>query len=209
MNLLRRFRFPLIGGAVVVLIVGFLLFRPDKLFIDDAVDESLDQAFAPESTDEDTALTTVPPATAPSTTPAPEAATPAGEVEETAPDPVADAVPTTTAPNAPTLVGTGPWTGIGHTAAGTASIYTQEGRSVLRFEDDTDIQNGPDLFVWLLPSDDYQGGTPADPIDLGKIKGNVGGQNYELPDEYDPAVHQYVLIWCLRFAVPFAGAPLG
>ena len=79
---------------------------------------------------------------------------------------------------------------------------------MLRFEDDTDIQNGPDLYVWLLPSTSYEGGTPAEYIDLGFLQGTVGGQNYDLPDEFDPDVHRTVLIWCLRFAVPFATAPL-
>ncbi len=79
---------------------------------------------------------------------------------------------------------------------------------VFRFEDDTDIQNGPDLFVWLLESDSYEGGSPGEFIDLGKIKGNVGGQNYELPAAFDPDIHQFVLIWCKRFSVPFAASPL-
>ena len=62
--------------------------------------------------------------------------------------------------------------------------------------------------MWLLASEDYDGGSPDDFLDLGKIKGNVGGQNYELPAEFDPDVHRFVLIWCLRFRVPFAAAPL-
>ena len=87
-------------------------------------------------------------------------------------------------------------------------MYEQNGVFVLRFEDNTDIQNGPDLYVWVLPTEDYPDGGPIEYIDLGKIKGNVGGQNYELPAEFDPAVHRTVLIWCLRFSVPFAAAPL-
>ena len=61
---------------------------------------------------------------------------------------------------------------------------------------------------WVLETADYDGGDPPPFIDLGKLKGNVGGQNYELPPEYDPAIHQYVLIWCERFSTPFAAAPL-
>ena len=79
---------------------------------------------------------------------------------------------------------------------------------MLRFEDDTDIQNGPDLYVWVLPSDSYEGGIPDQYLDLGTLTGNVGGQNYQLPEGFDPEVHRTVLIWCLRFAVPFAAAPL-
>jgi hypothetical protein len=119
--------------------------------------------------------------------------------------------PTTTAttqPAQPSVVSTGDFFGIDHSAEGTATVYEQDGSYVLRFEDDTNIQNGPDLYVWVLESDEYQEGAPPEYIDLGKIKGNVGGQNYELPAEYDPEVHQFVLIWCLRFATPFAAAPL-
>jgi hypothetical protein len=103
---------------------------------------------------------------------------------------------------------TGSFTGINHSASGTATIYKQNGAYVLRFEDDTDIQNGPDLYVWLLATDSYTGRAPTEYIDLGKLKGNVGGQNYQLPDGFDPSLHRAVLIWCLRFGVPFAGAPL-
>ena len=64
------------------------------------------------------------------------------------------------------------------------------------------------MFVYLLESDNNDGGDPGELIDLGKIKGNVGGQNYELPSEFDPDVHQFVLIWCKRFTEPFAASPL-
>ena len=50
----------------------------------------------------------------------------------------------------------GSFVGIDHQAAGTATVYLQNGRYVLRFEDDTEIQNGPDLYVWVLPSDSYE-----------------------------------------------------
>jgi len=60
----------------------------------------------------------------------------------------------------------------------------------------------------VLPSDDYEGGTPPDYIDLGKIKGNVGGQNYALPADFDPDLHRSVMVWCVRFSEPFAAAPL-
>jgi len=109
----------------------------------------------------------------------------------------------------PIEISSGVFAGIDHAAVGTVKVFEQDGRHVLRFEDDTDIQNGPDLYVWLLPASSYQGGAPTEYIDLGTLKGTVGGQNYELPDEFDPTVHRVVLIWCLRFAVPFAAAPLG
>ena len=200
MDFFTRYRAPIIGIGLVVLVAAFLAFRPDKLFVDDSVGESLADAFsAPAGTAEPaTTITAADPG--PTTTAAP--------VE--APAPTTTTTTTTVAlePAAPVSIATGVFSGIAHSAEGTATVYEQDGRYVLRFEDDTDIQNGPDLYVWLLAGDEYAGGDPGDHIDLGKIKGNVGGQNYELPDEYDPDVHEAVLDWCRRFSTPFAVAPL-
>ncbi len=195
MEFLRRFRWPIIGLGLMVVVVGFLAFRPDKLFVDDAVDESLDEAFAPLVT-----TTTKPPANT-TTTAVP-------MTPEDGSSTTTTTTTTTETPSGPTAVTGGAFYGIDHSAGGTATVYEQDGRFVLRFEDDTDIQNGPDLYVWVLPSEDYEGGTPPAYIDLGRIKGNIGGQNYELPPDFDPAIHRSVLVWCLRFSTPFAAAPL-
>jgi Electron transfer DM13 len=202
MDLIRRFKWPLIGAGAVVLIVGFLLFRPDKLFVDDAVDESLADAFPVAAAADTTAPTTTTTTTQP---PADDTAAPS---DTTAPTTTSTTTTTTTQPAGPVAIAEGAFYGIDHSAEGTATVYEQDGTFVLRFEDDTDIQNGPDLFVWVLESDSYDGGDPGEFIDLGKIKGNVGGQNYELPAEFDPDVHQFVLIWCKRFSVPFAASPI-
>ena len=45
-------------------------------------------------------------------------------------------------------------------------------------------------------------------IDLGSLKGNIGDQNYELPQDVDLGKHQAATIWCSRFNVNFATAPL-
>ena len=199
METLKRFRWPIIGVGLAIAVVAFLAFRPDKLFVDDAVDESLADAFTT------TTAQAVPPQPATSTTAAAETTQPAAE---STPSTTVPPTTTTTAPAAPVQVSMGAFYGIDHSAEGTAAVYEQDGTYVLRFEDDTDIQNGPDLYVWVLPSADYEGGTPPDYIDLGKIKGNVGGQNYALPTGFDPNEHRFVLIWCERFSVPFAAAPL-
>ncbi|MGH8951122.1 MAG: DM13 domain-containing protein [Acidimicrobiia bacterium] len=191
---MSRRRWLAISAAAVVAVVGLLLFRPDTLFTKVESDEELEEAFDETTTTEATVgqATTTRNAD-PSSTTTTEVAT----------------ASTTTITAGPVQVATGRWTGIDHSADGTASIYEQDGAYVLRFEDDTDIQNGPDLYVWLLPAGSYEGGNPAEYIDLGTLKGTVGGQNYKLPPEFDPAIHRAVLIWCLRFAVPFATAPLG
>lgn len=185
-------RWVAIGGVVVVAVVGFLLFRPDTLFTEVRSDESLAEAF-PVTTAGDVS----------------------GVGSTTSPEPTSTTVADTTTSEAeppadqgPVETSTGQFVGIDHSAEGTATVYQQDGQYVLRFEDDTNIQNGPDLYVWLLPSTSYEGGSPSEYIDLGLLKGTVGGQNYQLPVEFDPELHRTVLIWCLRFAVPFAASPL-
>lgn len=198
MNFLRRYRWILLGVGLTAAVLAFLAFRPDKLFVDDAVDETLSDAFVTETTEP------APPVDETTTQP------PTSSTNGTTPTTTKPTPPTSTteAPSGPIAIATGEFFGIDHSAEGTSTVYEQGGTYVLRFEDNTDIQNGPDLLVWLLADDEHESGIPSDYIDLGKIKGNVGGQNYELPSEYDPDVHLFVLIWCLRFNTPFAGAPL-
>jgi hypothetical protein len=45
-------------------------------------------------------------------------------------------------------------------------------------------------------------------LNLGPLKGNKGNQTYELPAEFDPNKHRSISIWCQRFSVNFATAPL-
>ena len=200
MNFIKQHRLLVFGLALILAVGGFLAFRPDKLFVDDTVNESLADAFAAVSPATTTTTIAAEPTGATTVTTVPSVeSTPVPEVAADEPQP----------PVEPAAVAAGEFYGIDHSAEGSATIYEQDGRYILRFEDDTDIQNGPDLYVWVLPSDDYDGGSPAEYLDLGKLKGNVGGQNYELPEDFDPDVHGSVLIWCLRFGVPFAAAPLG
>jgi Electron transfer DM13 len=45
-------------------------------------------------------------------------------------------------------------------------------------------------------------------VNLGKLKGNKGSQNYELAADIDPAKFASVVIGCKRFTVGFGVAPL-
>ena len=45
-------------------------------------------------------------------------------------------------------------------------------------------------------------------IDLGKLKGNIGNQNYVIPDDVDIGIHNSVTIWCKPFDVIFSVAVL-
>mgnify|MGYP000229948807 CR=1 FL=1 len=86
--------------------------------------------------------------------------------------------------------------------SGTASLLEDEnGKLYLRLEDDFMASNGPDLHVYIGTADDR--GT-----DLGALKGNIGGQNYELPDDFDVTSVDTVRIWCRAFSADFAIATL-
>ena len=45
-------------------------------------------------------------------------------------------------------------------------------------------------------------------VALGRLKGNVGHQNYDIPAEVDLADFGSVVIWCEQFRVLFSAAPL-
>jgi len=74
------------------------------------------------------------------------------------------------------------------------------------------VLNGPDLHVYLVPIDPVPNSIGVDiagSIDLGKLKGNLGDQNYPLPANLDLKQFKSVVIWCQPFRVPFIAAPLG
>lgn len=104
-----------------------------------------------------------------------------------------------------TTVAEGSFIGRAHPTTGVAKVITDGNRRFLRFEG-FETDNGPDLNVYLAtgPPD----GSPEDFIDLGDLKGNIGDQNYELPDDIDLDRYTTVFIWCVRFSVAFGAAPL-
>lgn len=92
-----------------------------------------------------------------------------------------------------------------HTGTGTATIYElEDGSRILRLEE-FEVTNGPDLHIVMVPSD----GSMEDAVNLGSLKGNVGDQNYEIPDDLDVDTIGDVLIYCVAFSVNFATATLG
>lgn len=97
-----------------------------------------------------------------------------------------------------------------HSGSGTATIYElDDGSHLLRLES-FEVTNGPELHVLLVPN-----GSPAGRdaitgyVDLGKPKGNIGDQNYEIPDDVDPSGFSSVVIYCIPFHVIFSVASLG
>ena len=94
-----------------------------------------------------------------------------------------------------------------HRGGGRASIYRLEENShVFRLED-LNVTNGPDLHV-LLMVDPERGDKGQGYLDLGKLKGNIGNQNYPIPDDADVSRYHAVMIYCQPFHVVFSTAPL-
>jgi hypothetical protein len=94
-----------------------------------------------------------------------------------------------------------------HPGEGTATLLeTADGTVLTLTEFATD--NGPDLFVYLVPADAPEGSIEGF-VDLGTLKGNVGDQQYDVPEDVDPDTGWRVVVWCRAFAVTFTEALLG
>lgn len=127
-----------------------------------------------------------------------------------APDrPAADAMPEA----APAVVAVGNFVDADpiHKGTGNATLYAlPDARHLLRFEEFR-TTNGPALVVYLAKhpaptraADVVDGGF----LSLGKLKGNVGNQNYEIPADINIADYNSVVIWCELFGVLFSPASL-
>ena len=90
-----------------------------------------------------------------------------------------------------------------HKAEGVAKVINlADGKIFLRLEN-LKATNGPDLYVYLSTGKDA-----TDIINLGRLKGNIGNQNYEIPAGTDLAKYNTVLIWCKAFSTLFGSANL-
>jgi hypothetical protein len=106
------------------------------------------------------------------------------------------------------LIGRGNFEPVAHSVTGTATtIRRARGGRVLtltRFE----VDNGPDLRVYLVAGPARDESEVDDFKDLGALKGNKGDQQYELDGAIDLDRYRTVVIWCRAFSVNFARAPL-
>lgn len=95
-----------------------------------------------------------------------------------------------------------------HRGSGSATIYElPDGSRFLRFEDFR-VTNGPDLHVILVRNipGSTLAGLDEGYIDLGQLKGNVGNQNYEIPEDVNLDEFVGVAIYCMPFHVNFSVA---
>lgn len=91
---------------------------------------------------------------------------------------------------------------LGHPASGSVRVFRTGNEIVVRYEDFETI-NGPNLHVYLskdLEANEF--------VDLGPIKGTRGNINYILPEDVDIEEYNYILTWCVPFAVLFNYAPI-
>jgi electron transfer DM13 len=184
----------LAAGAAVLAAAAFVIFyfEPQKLVIDQRVDEAAPAAVAPSAEPEES-----PAAVAPRMTATPGAAPPGA----------------TTAPVAagPRSLARGSFRSLEHSTTGEAIVAAlADGSRTLRLEG-FETSNGPDLRVYLSAgSNDAFFGREygQDFVELGKLKGNIGNQNYTIPESVDLAQYRNAVIWCKRFSVGFGVATL-
>jgi hypothetical protein len=102
----------------------------------------------------------------------------------------------------------GAFTALDHPGSGRAAVVElAEGGRVLTLTD-FETDPGPDLRVYLTAGDPAAGEDIGEFVDLGVLKGNVGDQQYELPDDVDLDELSNVVVWCRAFSVGFTSAPL-
>jgi hypothetical protein len=175
------------AGALVVVVAAFVVFRPDKLVVDQRVDDEIDAGVAA-ALDEASGDASARPT----------------DDAEPPPDGAVGAAPTTT--SGPVVSATG---GFGshndYTVTGTAAVVTRPDGSRELVLQDLMSDNGPDLQLYLSP---VTGGQVDGGVKLGPLKGNVGTQVYELPADVDLASVPTVVIWCERFSRAFGSATL-
>ncbi len=96
-----------------------------------------------------------------------------------------------------------------HGASGTATLYQLPDDSyVLRLEDFRST-NGPDLYVILTRNPDPRDASAVgNYIELGRLRGNVGNQNYIPPPDLEVSAYNAVVIYCVRYGVVFSVATL-
>ncbi len=175
----RRWRWVVVAGVGAVALVVLVWFQPQKLVIDERVDDAIPVATAPPA---------------------------AGARDQALPG-------STTEPPAslePVELARGELGSLDHSTSGVSRLLAlADGRRILRLED-LDASNGPDLYVYLTanPADGEEAGFDDDYVNLGRLKGNQGDQNYEVPAELDLASPGTVVIWSDRFNSAFGAADL-
>ena len=102
----------------------------------------------------------------------------------------------------------GAFASLAHETTGSAAVIdlADGGRRLTLTDLNTD--NGPDLLVYLVPGSSNAEGSVEGGTSLGRLKGNIGTQQYEVPEGVSLANGASVVIWCRAFTVAFGVAQL-
>ena len=90
-----------------------------------------------------------------------------------------------------------------HKGEGAVKLIKSGDKYFVRFEDDFKVTNGPDLFVYFGRDGKY-----TSEARIGALKGNIGGQNYEVPEGISPEDYNEIWVWCRAFSTSFSSAVL-
>jgi hypothetical protein len=195
----------IIGIVVTAIIIPVLIYTISPLFINTAINESLPSSFSSSNFQKFMNMTENQRVNAASNMTQKEvnmimseAANENNIVNENM------TVPTIKSPQSKILIGNFVGAGDGfHNAEGIAKVIRLDnGTEILRLEN-FKATNGPDLYVYLSTNN-----INADIVNLGRLKGNIGNQNYVIPAGTDLIKYNTVLIWCRAFSVLFGSAQL-
>ena len=108
------------------------------------------------------------------------------------------------------MAASGEFVSLDHPTTGAVRVLElSDGSRIVRLEG-LDTDNGPDLYLYLstTPADGEEAAFGENFVNLGRLKGNQGDQNYELPADVDLSRFRSVVIWCDRFNSAFGAADL-
>jgi hypothetical protein len=99
----------------------------------------------------------------------------------------------------------GAFFGLAHDTTGRAAVVRAPDGSVKLTLTEFETDPGPDLYVYLVP-----GETDGRGVDrgtrLGRLKGNIGNQQYDVPAGFALSAGATVVVWCRAFSVSFGAA---
>lgn len=104
-----------------------------------------------------------------------------------------------------------PFVGKDYDIRGDWSVVEEDGRTIIRFDDDFGTKAGPDLKVFLSPTSigSVDGGSATDgSVLLGALESTKGTQDYVLPEGVELADFESVLVHCETFSVLWGGGAL-
>jgi hypothetical protein len=100
---------------------------------------------------------------------------------------------------------------VAHPGRGSANVYMMEDGSLIVRLEDFEVEDGPELHVYLTDQDPVQnteGIELTNAIDLGELRGLIGDQSYLVPSGLDLSQYLSVVIWCEPYLIPFIAAPV-